>query len=136
MTTHLSGICKKPFKVAMQPFEKMPFETDDKEYGYEVGDSISVSLKEGHYWYDERNSHRYIVRINYKSFELSRQEVEELIDIQFEYGAYNACIKNGIPCNNLRGFTEDETERSKQGMNSWCRISWEVGRGGNCAAFE
>lgn len=133
--TYLHGICKKEFKKMMQPFEDMPYALPEEEYGFNVGDVVYVHLKDICEWYEHVNAHTYYVWINHKKFELNRREIEELVDIRYEYKTYNSCVKDGLACANLKGFNEGENSRSRQTSSSHCSIHWEVGRG-ICSGFQ
>lgn len=132
---YISGKLKRDFFIKMKPFKEGFDSLKEEEYGFKKDDTVHIHLKEGHHWYDEKDKHVYILRVNYQKIELNRNELEDLIDIQFEYGSYNSCIQNDTPCKNLSGYSLSENKRSKQSSSSSCRISWEVGRG-MCSGYE
>ena len=134
MMNYIRGVCKNKYKKMMVPVKGFPFPMGEEEFGYNVGDSISITLDDNCAWYDDVNTHIYHVLVNYETFPLTRKEVEELVDIHFEYQSYNSCILNGIPCSRLRGHKDGDNARTRQSVTAYCTIHHEVGRG-TCSGY-
>ncbi|MBU7316088.1 hypothetical protein [Paenibacillus oleatilyticus] len=123
------GKCKNEISRIMPPFKGMPdwlAEEMKKEYKTEIGDIVRFENNEsgGYYFY-----------LNHERIDMSRTELEEHFEIVWEYGCYNTCIRDGIPCNKIGQYIpEGTTDRSKYWSNC-CRIGWEVGRAA-CYMYE
>jgi len=133
--TYVIGTCIKPIKKEMKPFVNCPVAIPVGLYGYDIGATIYADLKEGHQWHDEKETHLYTISVRHEHVTMTREELEQHIDIHFEYQDYNACIQEDVPCKNLRGHRPNEQSRDRKQILANCRIDWEVGRG-TCARYE
>lgn len=123
--THIRAVAKERISEIMPSFT----DRDDfvAEYAIEKGKNIAVD-------FDEKTN-RYQYRLHTKTNSLTREELEEKFLIVWEYGAYNTCIRDGVPCAKLRGVEEGSDARDPRRSGTSCRIHWEVGRGA-CSEYE
>ncbi|MFB0831479.1 hypothetical protein ACEU2D_17985 [Brevibacillus laterosporus] len=123
MGIYAVGVCKKEFSEMLEPFIGVGFQ---KEYKVKVGDRKTVY---SHNLYDE--SDKVYFYIKHKKIEMHKVQLEEFFEIEWKFGCYNACIRDGVHCVNLPNCIESASHLSPK--EAWtCNMGWEIGRADCC----
>lgn len=131
MNPKIVGKCIKEFTHHMLPYQGLPEEMQKEflmEYKIEINDIVPIHVTSTY------DNNEYSFYLRYKKITMAKKEFEEHFQIIWEYGCYNTCIRNGIPCKNLGYIEKGSTERTPYLFKS-CGIGWEVGREG-CFKYE
>ncbi|XOS93153.1 hypothetical protein ACLMAB_05815 [Brevibacillus laterosporus] len=101
MEIYAVGICKKEISEMLEPFKGTGYE---KEYKVKIGDRKTI---------------------------YSDNLLENLFEIEWKFGCYNTCIRDGVHCVKLPNCIESASHLSLK--EAWtCNIGWEVGRADCC----
>ncbi|QOS99968.1 hypothetical protein JNUCC42_04220 [Brevibacterium sp. JNUCC-42] len=123
MEIYAVGICKKEISEMLEPFIGVGYQ---KEYKVKVGDRKTV-------YSDNLNddSDKVYFYIKHKKIEMHKVQLEEFFEIEWKFGCYNTCIRDGVHCANLPNSIESTSHLSIK--ETWtCNIGWEVGRADCC----
>ncbi|PPA85002.1 hypothetical protein C4A75_09500 [Brevibacillus laterosporus] len=123
MEIYAVGICKKEFSEMLEPFIGVGFQ---KEYKVKIGDRKTIYSDN---LYNESDQVYFYIR--HKKIQILKEQLENLFEIDWKFGCYNTCIRDGVHCVNLPNCIEDASHLSLK--KTWtCNIGWEIGRADCC----